>query len=174
MRAMMQFVKDTFGDSPLIGAEIGVQRGYHARSILKNFNITKLYLVDIWASDVTNPHMKGSHLEVDNPGAEVHFPTMMKLVGNKPNVIVMKMLSEQACKQIPNKFFDFIYIDASHAYENVKADCNYWYPKLKYYGIIGGHDYYFFKGCKRAVDEFIQEQGLKLQCHLPDWWTVKC
>lgn len=170
----MQFVKNMFGDSPLIGAEIGVQRGYHARSILKNFNISRLFLVDIWDSDVTNPHMKGSHLEVDNPGAEVHYPMMMKIVGNREDTEVMRMTSKEACTKFHDEFFDFIYIDASHAYTSVKADCNYWYPKVKQGGIIGGHDYYFFTGCKRAVDEFIQEQGLKLQYHLPDWWTIKC
>ena len=173
MRPMVQFAKEKYGHAALIVAEVGVQRGYNAKQILKNFNITNLALVDIWDSNITNPRRKGKQVPVDNPGDEIHFPKMMELVGNEPNTTVHRMLSKEACMLYPDEHFDFIYIDASHAYQNVKDDCAWWYPKVKTGGVIGGHDYFYFVGCKQAVDEFITENRLQLQTKEPDWWIVK-
>jgi cephalosporin hydroxylase len=47
---------------------------------------------------------------------------------------------------------DFLFIDASHEYEDVKNDIKLWSPKVK--GIISGHDYCdAWPGVVRAVDE---------------------
>jgi len=54
--------------------------------------------------------------------------------------------------KFPNGEFDFIYIDASHKYEDVKQDIELCLPKLKYKGIIAGHDY-SWSDVKKAVDE---------------------
>ena len=37
--------------------------------------------------------------------------------------------------------YDFIYIDASHEYEDVLNDLKMFLPKLKSNGIIAGHDW---------------------------------
>lgn len=46
---------------------------------------------------------------------------------------------------------DFCWIDASHDYEMVKKDIEYWLPRSR---VIGGDDY-GFEGVKKAVDELI-------------------
>jgi hypothetical protein len=48
---------------------------------------------------------------------------------------------------------DIVYIDADHEYESVKADIEYWTPLVRSGGIIAGHDYNFFPGVNRAVEE---------------------
>lgn len=52
---------------------------------------------------------------------------------------------------------DFIYIDGDHTYESVQKDLNFYLPKLKKGGIIGGHDYYDIAWPEvcRAVDEYV-------------------
>ena len=40
-------------------------------------------------------------------------------------------------------------------------------------GIIGGHDYFYYAGCKRAIDEFVKHNNLSLNSKTPDWWVVK-
>ena len=59
--------------------------------------------------------------------------------------------------KFPNGEFDFIYIDASHKYEDVKKDIELCLPKLKYKGIIAGHDY-SWSDVKKVVDEKFNPQ----------------
>jgi hypothetical protein len=86
-------------------------------------------------------------------------------------------------EELPEKYFDFIYIDANHSYDFVKEDILGWYPKLKVNGILSGHDYLVGRkgrdGVKRAVDEFCSSLKLKLyitggnrRCP-PSWYFVK-
>lgn len=44
-------------------------------------------------------------------------------------------------RYMDNSSVDFVYIDASHEYEDVLADIETWLPKVKPGGFIGGHDY---------------------------------
>jgi hypothetical protein len=62
---------------------------------------------------------------------------------------------------------DFVFIDASHKYENVKADILAWLPKIKKGGSIGGHDYvstpgHADHGVYLAVNEILGKQNIKV------------
>ena len=55
-------------------------------------------------------------------------------------------------------FFDFIYIDANHEYDEVKKDIELYLPKLASNGIIGGHDYHeVWPDVVDAVNETVGE-----------------
>lgn len=47
---------------------------------------------------------------------------------------------------------DFVFIDASHEYDDVIADIQSWYPKIKKGGVLAGHDYEW-EGVQRAVND---------------------
>lgn len=66
--------------------------------------------------------------------------------------------SLQAASMFPNEHFDFVFIDSSHKYESTKKEIAAWYPKIKEYGILAGHDYKGHEGVKRAVDETLPAQ----------------
>ena len=54
----------------------------------------------------------------------------------------MKMSSLDAVNFFEDKSLDFVFIDASHEYEDVKNDIVSWLPKIKHGGILAGHDYW--------------------------------
>ncbi|GAI57889.1 unnamed protein product [marine sediment metagenome] len=84
-------------------------------------------------------------------------------------------MSADAVNLIPDNL-DFVYIDGNHAYEFVKEDIKNYWPKVKKGGVFGGHDYYNLskaREVKKAVDEFVKENKLKLFTGNIDWWVVK-
>lgn len=60
---------------------------------------------------------------------------------NYSNINKFKKTSSEASMLFDNNFFDFVYIDGAHDYDNVHNDINKWLPKIKTTGYIGGHDY---------------------------------
>lgn len=70
----------------------------------------------------------------------------------------LRMPSLEAANQFEDYSLDFVFIDASHEYEDVKKDIAAWIKKVKPGGVIAGHDYYikdydYFPGVKQAVNE---------------------
>lgn len=60
-----------------------------------------------------------------------------------------------SCK-LPDEWANFIFIDASHKYEQTKADIRLWFRKVKPGWILAGHDYYM-DDVNRAVKEIIPD-----------------
>ena len=69
----------------------------------------------------------------------------------------MKMDTQSAVNHFADRSLDFVFVDAGHSYEDVKADILSYYPKIKVGGIIAGHDYKIedHPGVVKAVDELI-------------------
>ena len=130
------------------GIEIGVGQGKFSQFIIDNFKLSKVYLLDNWST---------SHFH-KNESVYNNVVNMFKKFDG--TVEVIRKDSVDGCKDFPDDFFDFIYIDADHSYEAAKEDIENWYPKCKVGGVFSGHDYldglvrgYEF-GVKRAIDEF--------------------
>jgi SAM-dependent methyltransferase len=67
----------------------------------------------------------------------------------------MKITSVEASKKFEDNSIDFVFIDASHEYEDVKNDIISWMPKVKSGGILAGHDYPCTPSVYRAVNELV-------------------
>jgi hypothetical protein len=86
------------------------------------------------------------------------------------------MSSVTAAEYFTSESLDFVYLDASHNYDNVANDLRAWYPKLKSGGLLAGHDFIngdwkniidnptkdevrqMIYGVKFAVEEFTKER----------------
>lgn len=67
----------------------------------------------------------------------------------------IRTTSLQGAQLFTDNSIDFIFIDASHEYKDVKDDILTWLPKLKKGGTLAGHDYdiELFPGVIKAVTE---------------------
>jgi len=70
---------------------------------------------------------------------------------------------------------DFVFIDAEHSYEAVRADISAWWPKLRPGGMLIGHDYNpeRFPGVCRAADEFAQQTQQSINRRAHTVWSIQ-
>jgi len=69
------------------------------------------------------------------------------------NIVTCRQYGDDAVQEFRDKFFDVVFIDAGHTYEEVKNDIEKWLPKARM--VIAGHDYLpgVWDGVIKAVDE---------------------
>lgn len=74
--------------------------------------------------------------------------------GNIDTVVTIVKSSWNARDCFEDRFFDLIFIDGSHLYEDVKNDLLGYLPKLKCDGVMAGHDYQC-ESVQRATAEIL-------------------
>ena len=168
---MIEYVRSIYGTIPVVGCEVGVYRGLHAKYMFDRVNITKLYLVD---SYIEYPeYTDGPSKFMDSSKKESHSI----LHEYRDKIIWVEKMSSDAIEDIPSNL-DFLYIDANHSYEYVRDDIISYYGKVRGGGIFGGHDYdRNHESTVRAVDEFLARENYTY-LHIAsggarDWWVVK-
>ena len=130
-------------------AEIGTQTGDFARRILAILKPAKLHIFDI---DFT-PFDHGSfHTSISEGTVELHRGD-----------------SSSSLAALPDRSFDFIYIDGDHSYEGVAKDLAVAARKITEDGWIVCNDYTIYSpveqikyGVYRAVNEFCWQQGFEI------------
>jgi hypothetical protein len=127
-----------------IGAELGVQQGVFAESVLTNWaNAEEYVLVDIWA----HQDKYEDQANVDQRTQNVYYDETMKRMdackkkGVVQKITVCRNFTLSCVDQYPDEHFDFVYVDARHDYKAVLEDLRAWWPKVKMGGIMAGHDY---------------------------------
>lgn len=155
-----------------ICVEIGVYRGDFAKKIYDTLNPYKLHLIDPWAigsdKNSTAPQyegiLNGLNTAYSDSNDLILVKNLLKDGLSDRRIILHRGFSYDEVNNFSDKYFDFVYIDATHLYESVKADLNMFLPKLKNGGIIGGHDYIEHDSFEviKAVDEFVKENNTKL------------
>jgi hypothetical protein len=157
-----------------VGAEIGVYKGGFAEFLLGHCK--KLYLVDSW-------YRSGGYWQTGIPNDsrvdalinilkihrdEIHSGQIIPVVDDSLNFL----------KSIKDRYFDFLYIDASHKYETTKHELEIAVNKVKPGGHILGDDYDPDPNSKqygvyRAVNEFVTEQRAELVLDKGRQWGVR-
>lgn len=165
-----------------VGVEIGVFAGDMSASLLRKSDKLKLYMVDSWEGDGkaytgdSGDWHAGLSQEQQNQYM-LKARDKVDFAGGRATIIIGRsvMVSEHI-RHVASEF-DFVFIDADHSYEGVKADIAAWWPMVNPGGWLCGHDYdntAFEKfGVKRAVDEFVAEHGLTLEVGENFTWFVR-
>lgn len=132
-----------------VGVHLGKSAAFMAVEIANSGKQITFDCIDPWDGRNENGH--GYHNSLDN------FLENMAPVASRFNAI--QDASPDAANRYQDNSLDFVWIDAIHLYDAVKADIEAWLPKVKQGGYIGGHDYAVdhSNGIERAVKELLPE-----------------
>jgi hypothetical protein len=144
-----------------VGSWKGKSSAYMAVEIANSNKDIEFFCVDTWEGSVEHEGMEELTKLYDiflsnmKPLEQYYFP--------------LKISSLDAAKKFKDESLDFVFIDASHEYEDVKEDIKAWLPKVKPGGILAGHDYYvegtdWFPGVKQAVHETLNDFDCSENC----------
>lgn len=160
-RSYKRILREHF-NGPMIGAEIGVYKGYLSRILLQEFRDLYLYMVDAWLpyEGGFRPHRQPTAEDMNHSMLEAKEVT--DFAANRRMILAADLVASS--RLIPDNSLDWIFVDAGHLYEDVKRDLDVWCPKVKPGGLLTGHDYGTRLDKKRkrvgaAVDEYLQNYG---------------
>ncbi len=154
-----------------VGAEIGVWEGGNAYELLQGNDTLWLACIDQWKADDADYIQSGDGKSKLTQRAfdDAKALTRDRLSRFEKRYFIVDLPSERAVSLFNQAMFDFVFIDANHSYESVKADIRRWLPKIKQGGWIGGHDYKAYRGVRKAVDERFKVKEFGSD----DTWFVK-
>lgn len=153
-----------------LGAWLGKSTAYMAEAIKESGKNINFYTVDHFKGDPNIGNLKERFPNLK--GETVHELYLENMGELTKNVKLLMMESEEASNQFEDNSCDFIFLDATKIYEDVKRDLNLWFPKIKSTGIFGGHDYFSWPGVSLAVDEFAKEHNLKVITKKSSWLLI--
>jgi hypothetical protein len=139
-----------------VGTWKGTSAAYLIVEIINSGKNIKLDCVDTWqGSEEHQAGLSHSDQHVIDGTLYNHFMENMKPVEGKFTPV--RLPSVQAASMYSDASLDFVFLDAAHDYDNIKADIIAWLPKVKKGGWIGGHDYTWNEGIRRACDELLPD-----------------
>ena len=152
-------------------AEIGVQRGSHARCLHNVLRPKKMYLIDCWEP------IDRRHKGEDYRDAEENFKSAKSQFTHNPEVKFIRGRSQDEMPKFEENSFDFIYIDGDHYTEACTSDILNALRLVKIGGIVGGHDYkppqgLPIGGIYVAGAVFSVFEGMFVNAASGDWWVI--
>lgn len=140
-----------------VGAFKGKSASYMAVEIAKSNKSIRFDVIDTWEGSAEHQH-GGTHQDADVMAQGLYETFLANIESVRAFINPIRMTSLEAATLYKDGSLDFVFIDASHDYENVKADILAWRPKVKPGGFLGGHDYNeLFPGVAKAVHELVSD-----------------
>ncbi len=136
-----------------LGAELGVKEGRTTEYLAKNG--VAMIAVDLWAPQPGND-VKDLGESYEDWDHEVYLKRFWRNTRGC-DVSILRMTTEKAAKHVRDGSLDFVFIDADHTYEGVKADIKDWSPKVRDGGAVIGHDWNW-PTVRQAVEESISTE----------------
>ena len=121
-----------------IGCWKGKSSSFMAEQIMNSKKDITFYCVDTWKGTLTESGHQNDPDVANDRLFEVFNDNMSPFAGYYNPI---RSTSVEAAQQFEDNSLDFIYIDASHEYIDVKNDIDAWFPKLKKGGTIAGDDF---------------------------------
>jgi hypothetical protein len=150
-----------------IGVEIGTAEGYTTEYLLTMLPELRLTGVD--------PYQPYEDWNGDkNLNKETEYQAFQRRIarfGERYNHLLMT--SDEAVEGFGNRLLDFVFVDGLHTYDQVLRDCQNWMPKVKWGGVLCGHDYNRIEDVRKAVNDFAASENLEIQFAHQDMWYIR-
>ncbi len=156
-----------------VGAEIGVWKGNFSAILLEELRPKRLHLIDPWRYQPSEAYAStwyGSRLAGGQAAMDAMHAAVLRRFHraiSREQVVVHRATSHEAADAVPDEYFDWVYIDGDHSYEQVRADLNRYSAKLRSGGLLCGDDYstagWWGDGVVRAVEERAAQWGCATQ-----------
>lgn len=148
-----------------VGAELGVLHGNFSGVLLEFANPTKLHLIDPWY--FLDSHWSWSGGNQSTIDAVIKILTERKKEIEEKRVLLHIEDDLVVLKKFEDNYFDWVYIDSSHAYQHTVDELEVLKNKVKSSGIICGDDWrpdpnHRHHGVYKAVHEFIEKENYEL------------
>lgn len=147
-----------------LGSWKGKSSAFMAVEILNSNKKIKFDCVDIW--DYSEEY--DGYTEKENNTLFEEFKQNTFFV--KQIINPVRGYTNKVCTLYEDKSLDFVFVDASHKYENVLQDLQLWLPKIKQGGIFAGHDYTYCDDVYRAVNEVLPND--KIKTRVSSWFYI--
>ncbi len=152
-------------------AEIGVWKGRFSKQIVEQSSPKTLHLIDPWAFQPSfSERMYGGRVAKNQEDMDAIFADVQAMFAGRDNVRFSRNYSEHAVSEFTDEYFDWVYIDGNHHYDNVLSDLRNYFPKVKKSGFIAGDDYFWSPReaegdlqVKRAVADFMDSMPGKVE-----------
>jgi len=143
-----------------IGAWKGRSTAFLAVEALNSGKAIQIHVVDTFKGSDEPEH----HNDPELPRLREVFDANLAPVLDK--LVVHEMTSVEAAELFDDESVSFVFIDAAHDYESVRADILAWLPKLKSGGWMAGDDFYWggqgeMRPIFRAVSELLPDFAVR-------------
>jgi predicted O-methyltransferase YrrM len=130
-----------------VGSYLGASSCFIAEGIRAAGSSARLYCVDTWKNDAMSEGTRDTWEEFRRNTAP--YGTAVEAVRKR---------SVEAAASF-GRPVDFLFVDADHSYEAVRADIEAWFPLLAPGAVAAFHDVLYFEGARRAFHEFVVPRG---------------
>lgn len=131
-----------------VGSWQGASAAYMAVEIINSGKEIKFDCVDTWLGSIEHQDM-----DIVKQG-ELYDRFIENMRPVEGHYRALRMTSVEASKLYEDNSLDFVCLDGSHEYEDVRADILSWLPKLRPGATLGGDDFPW-PGVKQAVTELL-------------------
>ena len=166
-----------------IGAELGVFTGLFSAVLLDVTRPSHAYFVDPWweAHGPTYPSW-GNYTDYGRLSTKVAHNTAVRRINSHAHNARTEVLVDYSTTfltKMPDRYFDWIYLDSTHSYEGTVKELELIKTKLKPGGILAGDDWHDDSthrhyGIAKAVLEAVSRGEYERIARFPELqWTVR-
>jgi hypothetical protein len=136
-----------------VGSFKGRSAAFMAVEIINSGKQIKFDCVDTWQGSAE--HQAGqSWQDADVIAGTLFNSFTANMAPVAGHYTAIRQQSAVGAEMYANETLDFVFIDAAHDYDSVKADITAWLPKVKAGGILAGHDWHY-ASVQQAVLELL-------------------